>query len=395
VIRGWGLSLAVVAGCSPGSSLNPPAPMLALKTTNWLPVMHYLDSVIEQGAAPGAVLGVSRQGGRFVYGTGILGQSDTARPHAGTVYDLASLTKVVGLTTGIMLAVSDRLMDLDAPVRQYVPEFTGGGKEQITIRMLLAHASGLPAWRPFFQEAHSRQEIFALASSTPLDTVPGSRALYSDVGAIVLTQALELAYHERIDSLLHRRLFDPLGVGLQYLPPLTWRDRIAPTELDPWRGRMLRGEVHDENAAAMEGVSGHAGLFGSVDDLLTFAEWILEQAEGLRGGESEQHGPSDYPSIRPSLVREFTRRQNLVPGSSRALGWDTPTPAGSAGTSLSARSFGHTGFTGTSIWIDPEQQVAIVLLSNRIHPTRNNPHWAPVRAAVADLVMTTLAEEIR
>jgi CubicO group peptidase (beta-lactamase class C family) len=395
VIRGSQLLPAVILACSPGEAFKPVSPIPSLKT-NWQPVMHYLDSVIQQGAAPGAVLGVSRQGERFIYGNGTLGLSDTTRPGAGTIYDLASLTKVIGLTTGIMLAVSDELMDLDAPVQRYVADFVGTGKDQVTIRLLLAHASGLPGWRPFFKEAHSRQEIFALANSTPLDTTPGSVALYSDVGAIILTRALELVYRERLDSLLHRRLFSPLELlSLRYLPPQAWHDRIAPTELDPWRGRMLRGEVHDENAAAMEGVSGHAGLFGSVEDVLTFAEWILEQAERVRGGGSEQHSPSDSPTLRPSVVREFTRRQNLVPGSSRALGWDTPSPDGSAGKGLSPRGFGHTGFTGTSLWIDPQHRVAIVLLSNRVHPTRNNPRWAPVRAAVADLVMTTLAEEIR
>jgi CubicO group peptidase (beta-lactamase class C family) len=278
-----------------------------------------------------------------------------------------------------MLAVGDELMDLDTPVQRYVTDFVEAGKDQVTIRLLLSHASGLPGWRPFFKEAHTRQQIFALASSTPLDTTPWSVAVYSDVGAIVLTRALELVYRERIDSFLHRRVFSPLELlSLQYRPPAAWHDRIAPTELDPWRGRMLRGEVHDENAAAMDGVSGHAGLFGSVEDLLTFAEWMIEQwNEGT------------------SIVREFTRRQNLVPGSSRALGWDTPSPGSSAGRSLSTSSFGHTGFTGTSLWIDPQHRLAIVLLSNRVHPTRDNPRWAPVRAAVADLVMTTLAEEIR
>jgi CubicO group peptidase (beta-lactamase class C family) len=148
--------------------------------------------------------------------------------------------------------------------------------------------------------------------------------------------------------------------------------------------------VQDENAALMDGVSGHAGLFASAEDLLTFAEWVLEQADGRRDG---THFSPARLSIGPSVIREFTRRQNLVPGSSRALGWDTPSPGGSAGTRLSARSFGHTGFTGTSLWIDPERRLAIILLSNRVNPTRNNPRWAPVRAQVADLVMATLIKD--
>jgi CubicO group peptidase (beta-lactamase class C family) len=175
----------------------------------------------------------------------------------------------------------------------------------------------------------------------------------------------------------------------RYLPPESWRDRIAPTEMDPWRGRVLRGEVHDENAALMDGVSGHAGLFGSAEDLLRFAEWMLELWARTACG--QQSGSPAQPC--GPTVREFTRRQNLVPGSSRALGWDTPSEGSSAGTLLSPASFGHTGFTGTSLWIDPEHDVAIVLLSNRVNPTRDNPRWAPVRAGIADLVMTTLFED--
>jgi CubicO group peptidase (beta-lactamase class C family) len=244
--------------------------------------------------------------------------------------------------------------------------------------MLLAHASGLPAWRPLFREVGTRAEAFALADSTPLESVPGTTEVYSDLGAIVLTQVLEAVYHERLDSVLDRRLFQPLGMtSTRYLPPESWRDRIAPTELDPWRGRVLRGEVHDENAALMDGVSGHAGLFSSAEDLLRFAEWMLEQWRD-----------------QAVVFHEFTRRQDLVPASSRALGWDTRSEvSGSAGTLLSPTSFGHTGFTGTSLWIDPVHHLAIVLLSNRVNPTRDNPRWAPVRGRIADLVMTTLFED--
>jgi CubicO group peptidase (beta-lactamase class C family) len=298
-----------------------------------------------------------------------------------------------------MIAVDESKLDLDAPVQRYVPSFVGAGKERVTIRMLLAHTSGLPGWRPLFREVRTRAEALALADSTPLDSAPGAVEAYSDLGAIVLTQALETVFHQRLDSVLDRRLFQPLAMtSTRYLPPESWRERIAPTELDPWRGRVLRGEVHDENAALMDGISGHAGLFGSAEDLLTFAEWLLEQSGGQAdrwtGGRTR---PSDEPSARPtvraSTFREFTRRQNLVSGSSRALGWDTPSAGSSAGTLLSPTSFGHTGFTGTSLWIDPEHHLAIVLLSNRVNPTRDNPRWAPVRAQVADLVMATLLKD--
>jgi serine-type D-Ala-D-Ala carboxypeptidase len=362
---------------------------------NWQPVMQFLDSAVAVGAAPGAVLAVTHNGDRFVHGTGRLSQDDAARPGITTIYDLASLTKAVGLTTAAMFAVDEGKLELDAPVQRYVPSFAGADKERVTIRMLLAHASGLPAWRPLFREVATRVEAFALADTTPLDSVPGTAEAYSDLGAIVLTQALETVYHERLDSLLERRLFQPLAMtSTRYLPPASWRDRIAPTELDPWRGRVLRGEVHDENAALMDGVSGHAGLFGSAEDLLKFAEWMLAQADARSGGRTEDSdGLSDHPTVRPAVLHEFTRRQNIVPGSSRALGWDTPAGGSSAGALLSSSSFGHTGFTGTSLWIDPEHHLAIVLLSNRVNPTRDNPRWAPVRARIADLVMTTLFED--
>jgi CubicO group peptidase (beta-lactamase class C family) len=360
-----------------------------LTRADWQPVIRFLDSALAGGAAPGAVVAVTRNGERFLYGSGRLGADEPERPGPATIYDLASLTKVVGLTTAAMLAVDGGKLALDAPVQRYVPSFAGPGKDGVTIRMLLAHASGLPAWRPLFREVATRQDAFALAGSTPLASPPGRADVYSDLGAIVLTQAIEAVYHQRLDSLLEQMLFRPLGMSsTRYLPPASWRDRIAPTELDPMRGRVLRGEVHDENAALMDGVSGHAGLFGSGEDLLAFAEWMLRE---WNGGTM----PSGLPSLSRSLVHEFTRPQHIVPGSSRALGWDSPSVGGSAGTHLSPASFGHTGFTGTSLWIDPDRNLGIVLLSNRVNPTRENPRWGPVRAALADLVMATLFEDVR
>ena len=367
----------VMLACAPNP--QPSLPLVSLDLARLKPVTHYLDSVVASGAAPGAVLAITREGKRLVYGSGQLGADEPGTPGPATIYDLASLTKVIGLVTSAMLAVDEGKLDLDVPVQKYLPDFAGAGKERVTARMLLAHASGLPAWRPLFREAGSRAEAFALADTTPLGSAPGTAEVYSDLGIIVLTQVVESIYHLRLDSLLQRRIFGPLGMNSTgYLPHQTQRDRIAPTEMDPWRGRVLRGEVQDENAAVMDGVSGHAGLFGSAEDLLIFAEWVLEQTDG-----------------RSPVIREFTRRQNLVPGSSRALGWDTPSPGGSAGSRLSPRSFGHTGFTGTSLWIDPEHRLAIILLSNRVNPTRDNPRWAPLRGKIADLVMTTLFEDAR
>ena len=161
-----------------------------------------LDSAVASGAAPGAVLAITRDGERFVYGSGQLGADEPESPGAATIYDLASLTKVVGLVTGSMLAVDEGRLELDSPVQQYVPAFTGAGKDRVTVRMLLAHASGLPAWRPLFRETGSRAEAFALADTTPLSSVPGTAEVYSDLGAIILTQVLETVYHQRLDSLL-------------------------------------------------------------------------------------------------------------------------------------------------------------------------------------------------
>ena len=358
--------------------------------TSWSAVTTFLDSAVASGAAPGAVLGVSVAGQRYVYATGRLTAKEPAPAEPTTVYDLASLTKVIGLTTAVMLAVDDGKLELDAPVQRYVPAFQGAGKERVTIRLLLAHGSGLPAWRPLFRETETRQGAFDLADATPLSSPPGTADVYSDLGMIVLTQAVEAVYQERLDSLLARRIFQPLGMtSVEFLP--AERGRIAPTEFDRWRGRLLRGEVHDENAARMDGVSGHAGLFGSAPDLLTFAEWVL----GLWAGTACRRVPTSPALPCGPTIQAFTRRQNLVPGSYRTLGWDTPSPASSAGTLLSARSFGHTGFTGTSLWIDPEHRVAIVLLSNRVNPTRDTSGWMGVRAKVADLVMTTLFEDAR
>jgi len=194
-----------------------------------------------------------------------------------------------------------------------------GLRGQLTLRHLLTHSSGLPAWRPLYREAGSRAEAFQLAETTPFDTLPGARYTYSDLGAIWMTDRVERAYGTRLDSLLERRVFGPLGLTeTRFLPPARWALRIAPTENDPWRGRVLRGEVHDENAARLDGVSGHAGLFSSARDLVRFGEWLLAGGEPV--------------ALRPGLLAEFTTVQHLPPGSSLALGWDTPSEGSSAGT---------------------------------------------------------------
>ncbi len=327
---------------------------------------------------------MSWAGHRYIYGTGHLGDGIRRRPNHETVYDLASLTKVVGLTTAMMWAVDEGRIELDAPITQYVPAFEGTDAECVTMRLLLAHASGLPPWRPLYLLGYSRPAVFAVADSTVLDTLPGSRFAYSDIGAILLTQAIETAYAERIDSLLTRRLFVPLGMrSTTFNPPATWLPRVAPTEFDSLRNRIVRGQVHDENAWRMDGVSGHAGIFSTGDDLLAFGEWWIAQNRGTVP-------PPGQPTVTDSLLRAFTVPQDLPPGSTRALGWETPTADNTGSGFLSAGSVGHTGFTGTSLWMDPERGVVIVVLSNRVHPTRANGRFAGVRRGVGDLVLTAL-----
>jgi CubicO group peptidase (beta-lactamase class C family) len=315
----------------------------------------------------------------------------TGRVTVHTVYDLASLTKVVGLTTAMMQLVEEGLVGLDTAAVRYVPAFS---HPEVTVRQLLTHSSGLPAWKPFFRQVHTREEMFGFVNAEPLEAPPGTRTAYSDVGTMVLTEVVEHVMGERLDRYLNIHLFRPLGMReTRYLPPASWRSRIAPTEEDTtWRHRLVWGEVHDENAAAMGGISGHAGLFGTAPDLAKFAQMML------RGGRTD--GPTDRRSGAPAhrrtaaaaeivgaeTIAMFTRVQQ--PGfSSRALGWDTPDGENSAGSRMSPHAFGHTGFTGTSLWIDPDQDLFVILLTNRVYPTRENPRISGVRRRVADLAV--------
>jgi len=381
VTRGAAALLLAALACAPRAE---PAPPPLARRPDWAPLRHFLDSAVAAGAAPGILVAVSWPGHRYHYGTGHLSDSSSRRPNRRTVYDLASVTKVVGLTTAMMWAVEEGRLDLDAPVARYVPSFQDPGADSVTLRLLLAHASGLPAWRPLYLLASSRPGVFAVADSTPLDTLPGARFVYSDIGVILLTQAVEAAYGERIDSLLARRLFRPLGMhSTTYNPPVAWIPRVAPTEYDAYRGRVIRGQVHDENAWRMDGVSGHAGLFSSGQDLLTFGEWWMAQARGTPTG-------AGSPAVSDTLLRAFTVPQQLPPGSPRALGWEVPDAENTGSGFLSAGSVGHTGFTGTSIWMDPARSVVIVVLANRVYPTRANERFVGVRRGVGDRVLMAL-----
>lgn len=340
-----------------------------------------LEQGVRDSAFPGAIAIIGTRDGILVERpAGRIDWASSPAPGATTLWDLASLTKVVALTSAMMLLVEEGRVDLDAPVQRYVPEWLGAGKEAVTVRHLLTHSSGLPSWRPLYKEAGSPAEALALVLATPLDTVPGVRMVYSDLGAILLGHLVARVAGEPFDRFVTRRVFDPLGMTeTRFLPPAVLRPRIAPTEIDPWRQRHLRGEVHDENAFALGGVSAHAGLFSTARDLARLARMYLN--DGTLDG---------HRLLLPETIAQFTRAQNPSL-SHRALGWETPTGTNSAGRHASSRAFGHTGFTGTSIWIDPGQNLFVLLLTNRVNPTRERRAISDVRIAVADAVFGALA----
>lgn len=339
-----------------------------------------LDLILGRGVAdsafPGAIAIVGTHDGILVErAAGRLDWAPSPAPNAETLWDLASLTKVVALTTSIMILVEEGRLDLDAPVQRYLPEFRGEHKDRVTVRHLLTHSSGLPAWRPLYKEATSRDDAMAIVLATPLDTTPGARMVYSDLGAILLGEIVARVTGESLDRFAARRIFEPLGMrDTQFRPPATLRRRVAPTEIDPWRQRHLRGEVHDENAYALGGVSGHAGLFSTARDLARFAQALLSggSLDGVR-------------LVSDTMLARFTTRQDSAL-SHRALGWETATGSNSGGHFASSRAFGHTGFTGTSLWIDPERDRFVILLTNRVNPTRERFGISGVRVRVADVV---------
>ena len=348
-------------------------------------IVRVLDRAIADSAFPGGIAVVGTRGGAVTsYAVGRIDWAPSAPvPDERTLWDLASLTKVVGMTTAMMQLVEQDRVDLDAPVVRYIPEFTGPGKERVTVRHLLTHSSGLPSWRPLYKEATTADTAIAIVFATPLDTVPGARMVYSDLGAIILGKIVERVSGESLDAYLARHLFGPLGMtSTTYRPEASLRDRIAPTEFDPWRQRLVRGEVHDENAFMLGGVSGHAGLFSTAVDLSRFARMMLA------GGELD-----GVRVVRASTIAQFTAVQDPSL-SHRALGWETPNGQNSAGHLMSARAFGHTGFTGTSLWMDPERGTFVLLLTNRVNPSRQNTRIGMVRIALADAVMAALGAAV-
>jgi CubicO group peptidase (beta-lactamase class C family) len=346
-----------------------------------------LDSImrtaIAEGAAPGGVLAVGRYG-RVVHmkGYGTLDTVKTSAPvDENTIYDMASLTKVVATTTAAMILEEQGLLDLDRTVASYLPAFNAPDKAAITVRMLITHRGGLEAFAALYKEFKGREQYLEQINTRPLKSQPGTETVYSDWDLILLQLVIETVTGQPLDQFIADKAFTPLGMASTMFNPdsLKYFARIAPTEIDSVRGGLVSGKVHDENAWAIGGVSGHAGLFSTARDLTIFAQMLLN------GGE--------YNGVRiakASTVARWTAPQSRT--SSRALGWDTPSKGSSAGNYFSPRSFGHTGFTGTSIWIDPEKNLFVILLTNRVNPTRNNNRHVPLRRAVADAAQTAITD---
>ena len=340
---------------------------------------------IKAGGFPGGVVIIGRRGATVLEkGFGNLSWSGKSPVEPSrTIYDLASLTKVVATTTAIMVLYDQGKVHLDDRVSKYLPAFSGGMKDDITIQQLLEHRSGLPAGRDLWRIALTPGEARQAVIDTPLECEPGKCLIYSDIGADLLAFVAEAISGQRLDVFLQERVFDPLGMHeTVFRPHWTLRDRIAPTELTPPRGYPLRGEVHDENAFALGGVAGHAGLFSTATDLAMFAQMMLNGGEinGVR-------------IVSDSTVALFTAR--TTSNGTRALGWDTCGHDGSCGKYLSERAYGHTGFTGTSLWIDPDRDLFVILLTNRVHAARaRRPSKviADVRADVADLASLSVRD---
>lgn len=387
-------------------SANPPAGFSflvrnsAAQDARFRAAFTLLENAIAARTFPACSLAVTLRGeliahkalGRFTY--------DPASPAVATdsIFDLASVTKVVATTAMAMILYERGVLDLETPVTAIVPEFSADDprRGEVTLRQLLAHSSGLPAYEKLYLRAKNRDELLQAAFSTELTAAPGTRVEYSDIGFIILGVALERLADESLDAFCQREVFGPLALShTTFNPPRSWRDRVPPTANEcgadisvraaadaatkpvpsTFRGRVIQGEVQDENASVLGGIAGHAGVFSTAEDVAVFAHTMLN------GG---------HPILRLDTVQLFIRREASPAGTSRVLGWDTPCAPSQSGKYFSPRSFGHLGYTGTSLWIDPERQLSITLLTNRTWPDCRNQAIKQVRPAFHDAVIEAI-----
>jgi beta-glucosidase-like glycosyl hydrolase/CubicO group peptidase (beta-lactamase class C family) len=383
------LPVTVPEVAAAGAGLNLAAKTMKLSASAELsakiaPAYDVMERAVADKAFPGGVLAVGYRGELAMRAFGKLSYDAGAAPVTQeTIYDAASLTKpVVTAALSAMLAETGQ-MDVNAPVSRYLPEWNAGSDARrggVTVRHLLTHTSGLPAHREYFKTAKSRSELVAAATAEPLVAEPGTQTTYSDLGFILLGEILERLTGRPLEEMARERIFGPLGMaGTSFNPTADARGRIAPTEKDDvLRKRVAHGEVHDENAWVMGGASGHAGIFSTAADLAAFSQMMLNG--GLYAHQR---------FLRRWTVAQFTAPEPMA-ANTRTMGWMTPTPGSTSGRYFSPGSFGHTGFTGTSIWIDPAKELFVVLLSNRVHPTRANDKIQQVRPAVHDAVVEAL-----
>jgi len=331
-----------------------------------------------QRAFPGAAFAVARDGTTILQGAvGKFTYDDSSDDVTlSTVFDIASVTKVVATTSMAMLLYERGKLNLQRPVIEILPEFeqTDSRRKLVTIEMLLAHSSGLPAYVKLFQQAKDRESLLRLALQVPLEQDPGTHSDYSDIGFILFGELLERISRNKLDSFCSQEIFAPLRMrSTCFQPRGEIRRSIPPTRNDQdFRHRVVQGEVHDENASVMGGVAGHAGLFSNTTDLMDFSATMLGLGTRL---------------FRPETIDLFTRQQIISAGTSRALGWDTPSSPSQSGKHFPPRSFGHLGYTGTSLWIDAERKIAVTLLTNRTWPDNHSQLIKQVRPALHDAVM--------
>ena len=372
---------SAVVGRTPSTGAHQSAPssrrIAGLDVSMPARIDSIVDAAVAAHVAPAMAVAVGRYDSLiYLHSYGRLTYAETApRVDEHTRFDLASLTKVIATTTASMMLEEQGRLDIDHTVASYLPGFNAPDKRNITVRMLLTHSGGLEAFSPLWKTLRGREQYLEAINTRPLIYAPGTKSVYSDWDFVLMGLIIERITGEPLDTFTARTIFGPLGMTeTGFRPDTVDRSHIAPTEIetDPPRGQVW-GSVHDENAYALGGVAGHAGLFSTAHDLSIFARMMLNG--GSVGG---------VRLLSPATIARWTAAQSA--GSSRALGWDTPSIHSSSGRFFSPRSYGHTGYTGTSIWTDPERGVWVVLLTNRVYPTRNNNKLGSVRQKIADAV---------
>jgi CubicO group peptidase (beta-lactamase class C family) len=356
------------------------------KSIDFSEVEQLMIEAISDSVFPGAAL-IAGTDSKILYSRGFGNFTyDKNSPKVTTksIFDLASVSKVVGTTSAAMILVDQNKMSLDDKVIKYLPEFNNKGKDKVTIRNLLLHNSGLAPFKKYYDEFTTADEVINDIMNLPLDNPPGEKYVYSDLGMITLQKIIENISGKSLDVFLQDNLFSSLEMNqTMYNPSNKIKNQCVPTELDDfWRMRLLQGEVHDERAYMLNGVAGHAGLFSNVEDLSKFAMMMLNYGE-YKGEQI----------ISYEIIDEWTTKQTEQ--SDRAFGWDTKSIEGysSAGKYFSNNSFGHTGYTGTSIWIDRENDIFVILLSNRVHPTRTNKKISKFRPIIHDVIYESIFGE--